>query len=277
MSQLTERIQNPTARIAEQSSLYPPTDDSSMKTMSILNRLIALLLSPREAFLDIAKSPSWLVPLLIATSAVISGGIFFQWYVKPDVDQIVRERVQQRDQAGNRITPEAEIEKQVELTRKIAGFAPLIGGAATIAVYLLLAAVFYLGLRGIGLNPSFRRALSVISWSAALTNIFAAIGFFAATLAIGREHLITYDQARASNLLATNLGAFMSSDASPLIKSLTASLDVFTIWRLALFSIGFGVIACQRRVDKQRVWLLVSTLWVGWVIIKALAAYLATS
>jgi hypothetical protein len=276
MSQLTERIQNPTAHIAEQRSLYIPKDDISTKTMSILKRLIALLLSPREAFLDIAKSPNWLVPLLIATCAVISGSIFFQWYVKPDVDLIVRERVQQRDQASNRITPEADIERQAALTRKIASFAPLIGGVATVAVYLLLAAIFYLGLRSVGLNPGFRRALSVISWSAALTNIFASIGFFAAMLAIGREQLNTYDQARASNLLATNLGALMSTDASPLIKSLTASLDVLTIWRLVLFSIGFGTIACRRSGDKQKVWLLVLALWGGWVIIKAFAAYIMT-
>jgi hypothetical protein len=277
MSQLTEHLQNHTARIAEQRGLYSSKDGISTKTRSTPKRLVELLLSPREAFLDIAKRPTWLIPLLIATAAVISGSIFFQWYVKSDIDLIVRERVQQRDQANNRITSEADIEGQVALTRKISSFAPLIGGVATIAAYLLLAAIFYLGLRGIGLTPGFRSTLSVISWSAALTNIFAAIGFFAATLVIGREQLSTYDQAQASNLLATNLGAFMSSNTSPIVKSLTASLDVLTVWRLVLFSVGFGAIACRRSIDKQKVWLLVLALWVGWVTVKALTAYLMIS
>jgi hypothetical protein len=272
MSQLTERIPNHTDRIA--AGLYSSKDGISAKTKSTLNRLVTLLWSPREAFLDIGKSPTWLVPLLIATAAVISGSLFFQWYVRPDVDLIVRERVQQRDQANNRITSEADIEKQVTLTRKISRFAPFIGGVATVAAYLLLAAIFYLGLRGIGLTPGFRSTLSVISWSAALTNIFASIGFFAATLVIGREQLSTYDQARASHLLATNLGAFMSSHASPIVKSLTTSLDVLTVWRLVLFSVGFSVITCRRSIDKQKVWLLVLALWVGWITVKALTAYL---
>jgi hypothetical protein len=265
--------------MVDEGSLYPSTDDISMKRVSALNRLVALMLSPREAFREIAKSPTWLVPLLIATGAVLCGSIFFQWYVKPDVDLIVRERVEQRDHANNRITPEADIEKQIALSRKLSTFAPLIGGVVTIAAYLLLAAIFYLGLRaiglkpGLGLNPGFRSTLSVVSWSAALTNIFAFIGFAAATIVIGREQLSTYDQAQASNLLATNLGAFIGSDASPLVKSLTASLDVLTIWRLALFSIGFGAVACLRRVERRRVWLLVGGLWAGWIIIKALTAY----
>jgi hypothetical protein len=277
MSQLTERIPNQTAPVAEPTALYSSDDGISARTRSTLNRLVTLLLSPREAFLDISKSPTWLVPLLIATAAVISGSLFFQWYVKPDVELIVRERVQQRDQANNRITPEADIEEQVALTRKLSGFAPFIGGVATVAAYLLLAAIFFLGLRGIGLTPRFRSTLSVISWSAALTNIFAAIGFFAATLVIGREQLSTYDQARASNLLATNLGAFLSSDAGPIVKSLMASLDALTVWRIVLFSVGFGVIACRKSVDKQKVWLLVLALWVGWITIKALIAYLMIS
>jgi hypothetical protein len=273
MSQLTEHIQNPSANLAEAQSIYTPESAVWKKPGRIFSRLVALLLSPREGFLEIAKKPEWLVPLILATGIVLAGNLFFKWYVNPDVELIVRERVQQRDTANNRLTSEEDIERQIAFTRKISTFMPVVGGVATTAAYLLLAAIFCLGLRGIGLTAGFRPTLSVVSWSAALTNIFAAIGFIGATLVVGPERLSTYDQSRASNLLATNLGAFLSTDSSPVIKSLAASLDLLTIWRLILLSVGFSTVLSIRRGDKAKVWSLVLGLWAAWIIVKALAAY----
>jgi hypothetical protein len=239
----------------------------------VMRRLAGVLVSPGEAFRDIKRAPTWLVPLIIATAAVLAGNIFFEQYARPDLDRLVRERIYQHDVSNSRSTPPEQVDRQVAITKSIARYSPVFIIVLTPSAYVLLACLFSLAIKASGGRVAFKQSLSVTAWSAAATNVVAAIVFISVVLLMSRERLSGIDPSQSSDIVKTNLGALLSKDASPVIKSLAASFDLFTLWRLLLLWIGFNTALKQQKGETINVGLMLLLLWGAWITTKALTAY----
>lgn len=230
-------------------------------------RLIGVIFSPGEAFADINRKPTWLAPILI--SVLISVGItqFFNWRVKPDWEQITRRAIQQRvERAGGQMPPDDVIKRQASTARLVGQVIPI---AWSPIFCLLLAGIFALGLMLMQSQTTFKKVLSVVSWSNCATGLIGAIVFALALMVRDPESIRSMDPSRFNQIAATNLAAFLPAGASPVLVSIASSIDVFTFWFLALLSIGFVAIAGSRSMKTSKAAGLVFGLWAIWVLIKA--------
>ncbi|HSP95071.1 MAG TPA: hypothetical protein VLU06_11000, partial [Thermoanaerobaculia bacterium] len=70
------------------------------------------------------------------------------------------------------------------------------------------------------------------------------------------------------DLLASNLGFLVPADSSKPLHSLLSSFDIFSLWSLVLFVIGFAAAARVKRGAAAGIivtlWLVAVGLGVGW-------------
>lgn len=241
-----------------------------------IGRLSGMLLSPGATFADVKRRPNYVAPLMILVIAVLIGSTFFTWRVKPDLSQIIRNRITQRDTAANRVTPPEQVERQVAIGKSIAYFSPVISIVGAPAACFALAGIISLGLTLLRAQTAFRKILSVIAWSAAATRIVATLALIAVLMVRDQESLSDIDPTQSTGIVLTNLSAILSSGSPASIKSLAASFDIFTIWFLILVTIGIAAVVEAHKITIGKVGALVFGLWAIWVIVKVGLAVVAS-
>ena len=231
-------------------------------------RLTGTLLSPGETFADVNRKPTWIAPMIIAICTVLASTVFFQWRVNPDWDSIMRNQIKKRMERSNQTLTEEQMQQQVNFAKGIAKFSPLIGAVVTPVIYVVLAGIFALGLMFIQAKTTFKKILSVVSWSCAATAIVATIVTMASLMVRDEESLRSIDPTQSAGIVPSNLAAFLSSETPAVIKSLAGSIDIFTIWVLILLTIGFAAIAGARKITTSKTATVVFGFWAVYVLIK---------
>ncbi len=233
------------------------------------SRLTGTLFSPGETFADVNRKPTWIAPMIIAIATVLASSFFFSWRAHPDWDTIFRTQFKkQAEKTNQQLTPE-QMDQRVAFAKTIAKFSPIIGAVFTPIIYVIVAGIFALGMMFIQAKTTFKKILSVVSWSCAALGIVTAIVMMASLMVRDEEGLRSIDPTQPAGIIPSNLAAFLASDTSAVIKSLAGSLDIFTIWLLILFSIGFAAIAGSRKITTGKAASVVFGFWVVFVLIKA--------
>jgi hypothetical protein len=75
------------------------------------------------------------------------------------------------------------------------------------------------------------------------------------------------DMVDLDNLLASNPGAFLSSDAAKWLVVLLGSLDLFVIWTLLLQAVGYTA-ANPRKISFGRALATLIVVWILWIAVK---------
>ena len=73
--------------------------------------------------------------------------------------------------------------------------------------------------------------------------------------------------------IGTNPGFYMAPNSSAFLKSALGSVDIFSIWILALMAVGGAIVA---RVKIRSGLILVFTTWLIFVLLKSAAAAMAS-
>lgn len=233
-----------------------------------VSRLTGTLLSPGETFADVNRKPTWLAPMIIAVLTVVASSFFFTWRVHPNWDEITRTQIKKRMEKSNQSLTEEQMQQQVNIGKTIAKFYPLIGAVFTPIVYLIVAGVFALGMMLIQAKTTFKKILSVVSWTFAAMGILGTIVMMASLMVRDEEGLRNIDPTQPSGIVPTNLAVFLASEASPVIKAIAGSLDIFSIWILILLSIGFAAIAGSRKITTGKAASVVFGFWLVFVLVK---------
>ena len=231
-------------------------------------RLTGTLLSPGETFADVNRKPTWITPMIIAIATVLASTFFFQWRVHPDWDSIMRNQIKKRMERSNQSLTEEQMQQQVAFSKSIAKFFPIIGAIVTPIMYVILAGIFALGLMFIQAKTTFKKILSVVAWSSASIGIVATVVTMASLMVRDEEGLRSIDPTQSAGIVPSNLAAFLPATASPVIKSVAGSLDIFTIWILILLSIGFASIAGSRKIKAGNTATVVFGFWAVYVLLK---------
>ncbi|HKP86727.1 MAG TPA: hypothetical protein VJZ26_11555, partial [Blastocatellia bacterium] len=113
-----------------------------------------------------------------------------------------------------------------------------------------------------------KKILSVVAWSWCATALVSIIVTTVALMLRDSESLRDFNLADPAGIIPTNLAVILPSGSSPVISSLAASFDVFTIWFLILLAIGFAAIAGAKKFKTSKTATLVFGTWAVWVIIK---------
>jgi len=218
-------------------------------------RIVGVLFSPNETFASIARQPDWLVPLALILVISLFAGILIANRV--DFASAAREAMEQKN------IPPDRVESAVKMTAAISKVASYCAPIFSVIGFLVIAGVLLLAFRLFGGEGTFKQAfsVSVYAWIPGLLKSII-------TLVV----LLTRDSMSAEDLaiaVRSNLGFLVSMKSNPMAFAVLTSLDIFTIWVLILFIIGFAYVA---RVSKAKAATIVVTLWLVTVAFKVVPA-----
>lgn len=221
---------------------------------SPLARVAGVFASPGPTFASIARRPGWVLPLVI--SAVLAIAAAAAILPRIDFESALREGLAAR----GKTIPEAQFDQILATQKRLAGLGYVWAAIGGTVVALVLAGCLLLAFKAFGWDLKFRQALGVTS-HALLPGIGATM-----LLIFFVTRLDLVNPADLGDLTRSNPGFLVDRHANPVLHSLAASLDVFTIWIAALLVIGFGAAA---NVTRRKAAILIGSLWGILVLGKA--------
>jgi hypothetical protein len=232
---------------------YAPAPPVETPAKNTFQRIAGVLFAPADTFRDIARKPDILVPLIIL---VITGFICTAILVpRMDFEAMMQE---QMAQSGRQMS-EADMERAGKMGaafgKVMAWISPLLG----VAVWAIIAGVLLLAHRLFGGEGNFKQAFSttIYAW---IPNAISGIVMTIVAAAKGEVNPATM------NTLVKSSPAFLvDMKDNPILFTLLGSLDLFTIWTLILFIIGFSTLS---RLSRGKSAAIVISLWLVTVIVK---------
>ena len=212
-------------------------------------RIVGVFASPAKTFDEIARRPDWVVPLLIlvvisfATAWAIGSRLDYQGLAQQAMESNPRVADMPADQQARMVRFTATTMK---VTTVIAPLLSIIG-------LLIIAGVCLLGVRAMGGGGNFAQA-----WSVAIYGWYPRLikGILATIVLLNRKSLTIID---LQNPLRSNLGFLFDPKLHPVAFAFTSSFDIFAIWSLILYIIGFSAIS---RLSRGKTAAVILVLWV---------------
>jgi hypothetical protein len=197
--------------------------------MGEFSRISGVFFDPKTAFADIAKRPTWIVPVVL----VVIFGLLVSVTIGQRVgwDRVVRQSMETSSRT-QQMTPEQR-EQAVAMGTKFASIMAYTGVILVPLVFAIMAGVLLGVASGIfSAGVRFNQVFAVVCYSS-LTGIISAI------LTIVVLFLKNPDEVNVQNALAFNPAAFMDpTTSSKFLYSLCTSLDLFSFWTILLIAAG---------------------------------------
>ena len=230
---------------------------ASEQEVGSLARIPGALFSPTRTFESLARRPTWLPPLLLWTA--LSLVVTFVLLPRVDYDRMIRASIEKRGQT----LPEERIQSIVESQKKMAPILYGAFGAVTPTIIsLIVTLVFWGAFKAFGWDATFRQAFGATT-HAFLPGVLGALVLL--PVLASRESV---DPRNLGDLLRSNLG-FLVAPESKMLPSLAQSIDVFSLWSLVLFVIGYSAAA---KISRKAAAGVVVTLWAIYVLAKSALA-----
>ncbi len=227
--------------------------------LSQMERVVDVFIAPTKTFTDILRSRSVWLPILITILFSLAVAVTMQRRV--GFDQMYQSSLAQRpaQQAQlDSLPPDQRAERMrvgVEFTEGIAyGYWAIGLIFAAIAALVLWGSFNFLA----GARTTFSEMFAVWIYSG-LTGLVGAVLIIVLLFAAGGENFNVQDP------IGTNLGYYLSADASQWLKALLGSFDILIFWFMALLVIGTSIVA---KVKRSTAAAIIIGWWVLLVIIK---------
>jgi hypothetical protein len=222
-----------------------------------VGRIVGALVSPGETFASIARRPTWLAPLVLWIAASL--GVTYVLMPRMDWEKMTRDRM---ERGGQTVSAE-QVQRAVEQGKKIGvPFSYVIAVLSPPVVALFTAVVIWGSFKAFGWDSTFKQALG------ATTHAYLPAIVKAPRLAFLITRQETVDPRGLGDLLRSNLGFLVARDSSKALHAVLSSFDVFTIWCVFLFVVGFSAAAKVKRGAAAGVivtlWLLAVAIGAAW-------------
>ncbi|MGB7761558.1 MAG: YIP1 family protein [Bryobacteraceae bacterium] len=251
-------VQSPKIMTPENSPAVAPAPAG----MGEFSRITGVFFDPKKTFEDIAKRPTWIVPMVLIVIAILAVSIVMMQHI--GAERIVRHSMDANPRVQQ--MPADQREAAVAMSIK---FASVMAYSAVIFVplaYVIISAVLLGVASGIlSAGVRFKQVFAIVSY-ASLTGLISA----ALTLVV--ILLKNPDEFNAQNPLAFNPGAFMDPNTgSKFLYSLATSLDLFTLWTILLIAVGLKAAAGKKLTFGGALFAVVLP-WAVWVLGKSALA-----
>lgn len=233
--------------------------------MSWFQRWFGVMISPGETFTDVNRKPTILAPIIILIVITAASTAVVQWKLAPYMPEMLRTQIRKTMERFGTTPTEEQLQQAVNQQLVISKFTPLISAVFTPIVFLILAGIFALGMLLIQAKTTFKRIYSVTLWTFAGVSLISTIVFVASLMVKDEEGLRSTNLNNPTDTLPTNLGVFLGPETSPVLKSLVGSIDIFSIWTIALLAIGFAAIANSKNIKTSKTAMMVIVLWLIYV------------
>ncbi|HVT56864.1 MAG TPA: YIP1 family protein [Thermoanaerobaculia bacterium] len=224
-------------------------------TDSALGRLLGVLIAPVKTFESIAARPTWAAPLLVLVA--LTAFVSYQISQRMDFEQVVRQQAERAEQRGNAMSPE-QMDRMIEMYKKVQPFFAVLQMVVAPVIYLAMALVFWLAFRFVGGANNF-----LVSFSVVLHALMpAAVAALIAIPLLQSHGTLTAEEVERGSLLVSNLAVLAPARTGPVALALLGSIDVFSLWTLALLAIGFRAAA---KTSKAMTGAVTAVLWLLYV------------
>jgi hypothetical protein len=245
----------------------PPATPPHLNT---LQRLTGVLFSPDETFADIARKPNIVAPLVLYLIIGWAAALLTISHI--DFEAMPREQMESTQPN----MPEADMERMVKFQAGLTkGFFYIQPVVATL-VFAFVAFVFWLAFKIFGGAGTYQQAFSVTLY-AWLPVMISSIAVTAVVLVTNR----TVDIMELQTLLRSSPAFLVDRKDSPVLFALLGSFDIFTLWTLFLFTVGFAHVS---KFTKAKAAAIVGAIWgilllfkVGGAALGAMAAKKASA
>jgi len=270
-------MSQPDNRTTSKSAAHAPVEpewtasDESVADIVPTRRLVGAIASPNETFKEINRKPTWIAPVIIAALTMMAGNAFYYWRVNPDWEQRVLARIEQHRETTGQVMTSDQVQQQITFAKTMGRFFILLPVITVPVFCLAMAGIYMLGFGMLFLaTPPYKKILSVVAWSDAAHRVIFVLVLITILTVSDKEKLEVFDPTE-SKLVQSNLSLLLPANTSAPLKSLAASLDIFTIWFLILLTIGFANIAeaGSQRITVWKTGALVFGMWAAWVLTKA--------
>jgi len=214
---------------------------SSQAQPGLIARMLNVFTNPQRTFQALKVKPDWIIPALIVV--VVMGLFGYVQTTHQGLVETANEMARQKLEARN-MTSE-QIDQAMAMSEKFRKFSPLTTAVIPLVLLVFLGSGVWLFVSNtlMGAKASYPQMLAVTSY----TLLISALGT-----------LIKLPVMMANNNLFVHfsLATFMPDSAREtfIYKFLMSATDLFSIWAMAVLSIGIAVI-CQLKVNK--VWPIV--------------------
>jgi hypothetical protein len=226
-------------------ALIPPPPAGAPEPTAF-QRIIGVLFSPDATLASIARKPDWVLPLVILLVMSLVVGVVVAQHV--DFGAAAREAIEQNKNAS----PE-QVERGVKMAASIGKVTTYLSPVLSAIGLLIIAGVLLLAFRLFGGDGDFKQAFSVTCYSSipgVIKGVIMMIILVAKGGMVPAQELAT--------LVRSNLGFLADYKANPMAFAVLSSIDIFSIWFLALMVIGFAYLA---RVSRVKSAVIIISLW----------------
>ncbi len=225
----------------------------SPEKRNVLSVLLDIFFDPKAAFREIVACPRWWFPLILT----IIGALAFTYLFSTRVgwEGVMRKAMEANDQI-----PKDQREQMIATQVKYAGifgygvaliFIPAIGALVAGVLMFIFNNLF-------GGEVKFKQAFGIVTWS----GVPALLGTVVAIILLFVKSPEDID---INNPVPFNIGFYLSDKVPKWLMSLASSVDLFTIWTIALIAAGFAV--ATRKSWLTCLWGVLLP-WLAWIVIK---------
>ncbi len=228
--------------------------EEPVKARNFFSRLGNIYFSPGETFGEIARAPRVLVPIIAMIVISMAAGYYLS--TKIDLTSLQADQMEKLVAAG-RLTQE-QMEQQMAVVSKLGGIQLVVGAPiSNLLMALIIAAVFKLISTFVSAENRFKTIFSVtihalIAVSIVHSILLIAVLFFKSPGEVSATSI--------NSVVASNLGALLSSvlgeDGLPkFVMRFAGWIDIFSIWIIALLSIGYSAASRKLKISTAATWL----------------------
>ncbi len=231
---------NPEMSYASQSANATPEP----APQNFFNRLIGVFFSPGETFAEIGRAPRVLLPMIVLM--VMGCLVGYLMIDRIGVRGFFSRQFEQAVQSGQMSQEDADKQLETMTTGPAATVTkasfPVIGLIQYPILALILVGICKLITMLIGGDNAFKPLLSVTLYA------LLAISVVSSILVVAMLYLKSPEDIDVNNLIGSNLAGVLSmafdKDSIPkFVMGLARWVDIFSIWLIALFSIGYAAVS----------------------------------
>lgn len=247
-----------------------PAAEVSVEKMGEGRRLVGAFLAPRRTFTDIARRPTFLLPLVVAWIASMSVGYLFahRVFTERAVEQTARTSIERTLalEGVDRPPTEAEVRDRVAAVRGLRRLWPIGTTLELFGIVFGVSVLFFLLFRLLREHPSFRGMLAVTSWSWMVWTLVFAVG---AWLLVWLADPAALDPADPYTLSVVHLGHLVPAGWVAPLHVVATNLSLQNLWFLALLAVGYGMLV--RRASPARTAGMVFTVGLVVFVLRGIA------
>lgn len=240
------------------SATTPTVGAPEPERVNSIARLFGVFFSPKATFESIARRPSWLAPLVLL--CLVSLGVVASFSYRGGWPSFFRHQVENSSRF-QQMPPDQQqrvLEAQIKWGPRVA-YVQVIVAPFIVAVVLAAILLGMFNLVG-GTQLGFKTSLAVVTHSFLPGLISGPLGI----LVILLKDPSTVD---LQNLVASNAGAFLPSEAPRWQIALLGSLDLFSFWIMILLAMGYRA-AAPKKLSFGTALISIFGLWLLYVLAK---------